>query len=237
MVPSQIPIVILCGGESLRFRTRSADFSKALAPIGDAPIICHIINRFRKIGCSQFIICVRDSDTEIGSFFKENPTFSHGVSVVKTGEDTPTGGRLKNIESLIKTDQFFLTYGDYLTDVCIESIYRQHLLKMPVATVMAARPRSAYGLMELTKYDQVQVFEEKPLLNHWVNGGLFVFSKEVFSFITKTSILETDVLSQLIKNNGLYAYRHAGFWQSMDTQKEHQILNEMWKSKNTPWIN
>ena len=235
MLPSQIPIVVLCGGESLRFRTRSADYSKALAPIGDVPIVCHIINRFRKIGCSHFIVCVRDSDVEISSFFKESSAFSYGLSVVKTGEYTPTGGRLKAIEDLIKTDQFVVTYGDCLSDVSIESVYNQHQEKKATATVMAAKPRSSYGILEVDENDAVTKFNEKPLLDYWVNAGLFIFNRQIFSYLNNESVLETDCLVKLVDNNQLMVYKHSGFWQAMDTPKEHELLVSMWASNNAFW--
>lgn len=231
-----LPTVILCGGESLRFRNASYDAPKTLAPIGKQPILVHILDRFRRFGISRFIVCVRDSDTEIAAFFEDNPEHAVGVEVISTGENVPTGARLKAIEQLISCNQFLMSYGDFLTDVDLDVFWETHLKGAVVSTILAVNPNSAYGILKFDPDGYVSDFQEKPKLQHWVNAGLFIFQKRVFEYLHENTVLETEGLSLLIEAHELQAYQHVGYWQSMDTPKEHRLLNEIWESGNVPWL-
>lgn len=229
-------MVILCGGESLRFRSATHDAPKTLAPIGPLPILVHIINRFRKCGHERFILCVRDSDREIAAFFNSFPQHALGVSIVPTGEEVPTGGRLKMVENLVNHEHFLVSYGDYLCDVNLNDFLNTHLLRPVVATILAVNPKSSYGILRFDPNSFVYDFQEKPKLEHWVNAGLFCFSHSVFDYLNEHTVLETEGLSDLIRERQLQAYQHFGFWQSMDTPKEHQLLQNIWDSGNAPWL-
>lgn len=235
-VTDNIPVVILCGGESLRFKSVDHDYHKALAPIGGKPILVHIIDRFKLFGLTEFIVCVRDSDNEIHAFFERTSNSSKGITIVRTGENTPTGGRLKHAEGLIGKREFFLCYGDCLNDVDVLYLLNQHRKKGVVATVTAVNPKSPSGIIDFEESGIAYRFREKPKLNHWINAGLFVFNTEVFNYLDNSSRLESDGLNRLIQNNQLFVYTHCGFWQSMDTLKEYQILKVIWESQKAPWV-
>lgn len=231
-----IPVVILCGGESLRFRNSDHDYHKTLAPIGGKPILLHIIDRFRMFGMSEFIVCVRNSDTEIHEFFKNEAVNSEGIRLIRTGENTPTGGRLKSLENLINEPEFYLTYGDCLNDVNPLSLIELHSRRETICTITAVNPKSPCGIIDFGNDGLVYRFREKPQLDHWVNAGLFVFNQDIFQYLNEHSTLESDGLNALIEKNQLSVFKHTGFWQSMDSPKEYQLLINLWETDNAPWL-
>ena len=160
------------------------------------------------------------------------------MTFVDTGEDTMTGGRLKKIREYIKDEEAFcFTYGDGLADVDISALIKFHKNHGKQATLTATLPPGRYGALKFGTKDIVESFHEKPGGDgSWVNGGFFVLSPNVIDLIKDDQTLwEAEPLMDLAKNNQLYAFKHDGFWQPMDTLREKNILNELWEKNNAPW--
>lgn len=227
--------VILCGGEGVRFRNNVLDVPKVLALIGNRPILWHILKYYRSFGHREFILCLGNNADEIRAFI-DNTEEDWEVTAVDTGLNTPTGGRVKKIESYIDSDNFFVNYGDGLADVDLARLLNFHLGHGKTATLTAVRPFSQYGLMSLDGSDQVVNFEEKPRMTKYVNGGFFVFRRSIFNYLNEDEPIETSLFTKLVHERELMAFRHEGFWKSMDTFKENVELNQMWQGKAARWV-
>lgn len=249
--------VILAGGLGTRLREETEIKPKPMVEIGGRPILWHIMKGFEGFGIKDFIICagykgfmikeyfdsfaMRMSDTtftfklgEISRNYTKSDIPKWSVTVVDTGEETNTGGRIKAVENLI-TGDFFCTYGDGLSDINLNELVKvANQNRKACAVVTAVRPVSKYGRL-IIENSQVVSFVEKPLQEEWISGGFFFFRKDIFKHLNMTSMLEQDVLVQLAKNKLLAAYKHDGFWQSMDTYRELLMLNEIWKSQTPKW--
>jgi glucose-1-phosphate cytidylyltransferase len=157
------------------------------------------------------------------------------IKIIDTGIDTTTAGRILRLQELIKSNNFMCTYGDGLADINLQNLVDFHLSKNTLATVTAVHPPSRFGELEIQDDGKVVSFQEKPLSNSYINGGFFVFNKEIFNIIDESKTLEDGLLSDLSIQNQLSAYVHDGFWQNMDTVREMRILNNYWQSKDAPW--
>jgi glucose-1-phosphate cytidylyltransferase len=219
--------VILCGGDSLRFQNFIFESSKVMASVNDKPLVWHIMKRYAESGFKDFILCVKDSDIDISKYF-ENPILDWRIQVLKTGEKTNTGGRLKLIEGHITDDNFMLTYGDGLSDLSISALLAFHLKHKKMATLTAVKPNSQYGILKIDESNAVLSFEEKPKMNDWINGGYFIFNRSVFDFINPELSLEMGLLYHLASIDTLAAFKYEGYWKSIDTYKEYLELNEKW---------
>jgi glucose-1-phosphate cytidylyltransferase len=224
--------VILCGGEGLRFKNDHLQTSKVMALIEDKPIIWHIMYHYSQFGVNRFILCVRDDDSQIKEYFENFEDWN--VSVIKTGDETPTGGRIKMIQPLIKNNTFFVTYGDGLADVNIELLLAFHTSKKALATLTAVRTYSQYGLLRTDNEGMVISFDEKPMLKEWVNGGFFVFSDKIFDILDFHKPLEESLISGLVSQKELYAFCHDGFWKSIDTYKDYKEAKTLISSYHPP---
>lgn len=226
MKTSSTPSVILCGGEGLRFRNTADIVQKVLVPVGEQPIIQRMMDIYAHHGVDTFYLCVRDDDTQIRKYFESNPQASgRKVSLVKTGNTTPTGGRVKAMESILQEEVFFLAYGDDLASVSLPDLVERHISMATTVTHSAARPRSPFGQPEINQQGMVQVFNEKPIMDDWVNAGFFVMNKRVFEYLIPGADLERETLPDLIASEELAAFQQKGFWQSMDTVKELSLSN------------
>ncbi len=227
-------VVILCGGKGTRMGKDLEGLPKALITIGDKPILWHIMKCYAYFGFNDFVLCLGHKGQDIVKYFKNSHEFK--IRFVDTGLETNTGGRIKKIERYIDSDIFFATYGDGLSDVNINSLLRFHKKHKRVATLTAASPRSTFGIIGIdSKSSAITHFEEKPLLDRWINGGFFVFNKEVFKYIKENDILERDSFARLVKDKESVAYKHHGFWECMDTYKDNLALNQLWVSGKAPW--
>lgn len=231
-VSSNIPVVVLCGGRGTRMG--SEDVPKPMFKIGTRPILWHIMKIYESFGFKNFILLLGYKKEKIIKYFKNHKGWN--IKFVDTGLDTNTAGRIKKIESFIKSDLFLVTYGDGLSDLNLQKLIDFHLRHKKIATLTSVRPYSQFGIMSINSHTNlVTHFKEKPLLDHWVNGGFFVFNREVFKYIKEDDILEKDTLIRLSKDKQLVAYKHQGFWMCMDTYKDNLLLNQLWNSKNVPW--
>lgn len=252
------PVVILAGGKGFRIREVTENIPKALAPIGPMPIILHVMSIYSYFGYKQFIICLGYKGDMIRSYFMDyrwkSPSLkiklgketsivdseSGGlegtdITFVDTGLETNTGGRIKRIEKFVETDEFLANYCDGLSDVDIERVHEYHRRKGKIATLVAVRPMSRYGVVTIEN-GLASSFKEKPALDDYVNGGFFVFNKQVFDYLDENSVLEREPLQKLAKEKQLAAYAHDKFWFGMDTYKEFEELNNFWETGAMPII-
>lgn len=218
--------VILCGGEGVRFKNEHLAVSKIMVEIQGKPLLWHIMRHYSQFGVIHFILCVKEDDEEIGSYFKQIKEWD--ILILKTGQDTPTGGRLKLAEPFVRSNPFFVTYGDGISNVDIHALLQLHHSKHTIATVTGVKARSQYGVLETSPQGIVTSFEEKPMLKDWINGGYFVFSKDIFQYITPDDSLEKCLLEVLVPKRELAAYYHYGFWKSIDTYKDYLEVSNVY---------
>jgi len=231
--------VILCGGRGTRLGEQGKSIPKALVEIGGRPVLWHLLNLYAHQGVNEFILCLGYLGEEIRQYFSSrnnNCRDNWKITPVDTGLDTNTGGRLKLVENHLRDEKsFHVTYGDGLADIDIQALTSFHTKHGRLATVTAVRPRSSFGLLQMDSDGVVTDFLEKPLMNDWVNGGFFVFEREVFDYLTEESVLECEPLQQLAKERRIVAYRHPGFWKCLDTYKDRLEFNRMWESGEAGW--
>jgi len=235
MPDKEIPVVILCGGKGARMGVHSQFLPKGLIPIGEKPILWHIMKIYSYFGFNQFILCLGYQGAKIREYFKDQKQWQ--INFVDTGLDTNTGGRIKAVERYIKQDTFFATYGDGLSDVNINQLLHYHSEHKKIATLLAVKPYSQFGIIEFSDSHSsaIKSFVEKPLLDHWINGGFFVFQREIFNYIEDNDVLEKEVFTRLVKKSELIAHKHHGFWKCMDTYKDCQELNNLWQDNKASW--
>jgi glucose-1-phosphate cytidylyltransferase len=225
--------VILCGGKGTRLRELTEALPKALVEIGGRPIVWHIMSTYAAHGFADFILASGHLGDQLTARFAGTAD-PWRVQIVDTGAETNTGGRIKQLEQVVRGDTFFATYGDGLADIDFEDLLAFHNAHGRIATVTAVRPRLSFGLVSLDADGIVTDFTEKPLLDQWVSGGFFVFDRRIFDYLDSDSVLEEAPLRALAAASELVAYRHQGFWRCMDTYKDHAELNQLWQS-GAPW--
>jgi glucose-1-phosphate cytidylyltransferase len=252
--------VILAGGLGTRISEESQLKPKPMIEIGGQPILWHIMKIYASYGITEFIICLGYKGYMIKEYFlnytlhfsdvtfdiKNNSVIYHQdisdpwkITLIDTGSETMTGGRIKRIEKYID-DTFCLTYGDGLSDINITNLIDFHKKQSKIATVTAVQPPGRYGALEFDSINTylVKSFLEKPCGDRaWINGGFFVLEPKIFELIENldTAIWEDAPLHNLVAMNQLAAYKHSGFWQSMDTMRDKNHLESLWSSDNIPW--
>lgn len=251
-------VVILAGGYGTRLSEETDIKPKPMVEIGDKPILWHILKFYSSYGFNDFIICLGYKGQFIKNYFLnylynsndlkiniENKTTNilsnncepWKISLIDTGIDSMTGGRIKRIKKYIEKDSnFLLTYGDGLSDVNLENLIKQHTLTKSIITLTAIQPEGRYGALTLNN-SKVKKFGEKlDSKSSWINGGYFVVNKKIFSYLKNDStIFEKQPLESLAKIGKLSAYKHNGFWQSMDTLRDKKKLTKIWNSGKAPW--
>ena len=227
--------VILCGGQGVRYTNMYVDMPKALAPIGNMPILWHLMKYLNFYGINKFVLCLGARGDEIRNYVDSLDQQTWDITCVETGINTPTGGRIKMIKPYIKDDIFLTTYVDGLSNININALYDFFKKSGKVAALTAVRPKSQYGIIEFDEGNVISRFDEKPLLSHYINGGFFIFNKLIFDFLSPEDVLEEQSFHKLIAKQELCAYLHEGFWKSMDTFKENMELNDMWMSGEAEW--
>ncbi len=232
-------LVILAGGRGSRISEETYDKPKPMIKIGKHPIIWHIIKYFLKYKVSEIIIAAGYKSEVIKKYFNNFKIKNTKITIVNTGLYSMTGYRIKKLEKYLKNQEnFFLTYGDGLSNVDINKLLKFHLKNKKIATLTAVRPPARFGKMKLNgKY--ITEFREKNQLDEGrINGGFFVFNKKIFRKIknNKKIILEHDVLPKLAFSRELCAYIHDDYWQCMDTLRDKNTLNKEWKKKPS-WKN
>jgi glucose-1-phosphate cytidylyltransferase len=225
--------------------------------IGGRPILWHIMKIYSRYGINDFIICVGYKGYIIKEYFANyymhmsdvtfdthdgartihsNDAEPWTVTVVDTGENTMTGGRVKRVQKYIGNEEFCLTYGDGVADINIDKLVEFHKKHRKYATITAVRPPARFGRLELSN-DRVSGFLEKPTGDgDWINGGFLILEPETLDYIKGDAVaLEGEPLETLAKEEKLMAYKHDGFWQPMDTVRDKSLLDELWASGRAPW--
>jgi glucose-1-phosphate cytidylyltransferase len=251
--------VILAGGLGTRLSEETSVLPKPLVEIGAEPILWHIMKIFSRHGVKDFIICCGYKGHLIKKYFQDfrvrgsSVTFDLGtsevsyidppgedwrVTLVDTGLETMTGGRLQRIRHLLGNDTFFMTYGDGVGDIDLTALLQFHQDHGKSATVTAVQPTGRFGAMYLKEDDSlVHAFNEKPNGDGtWISGGFFVLNPSIFGLLDgDETIWERGPMVQLTRQSELVAYRHYGFWHPMDTLRDKMVLNEMWASQTAHW--
>ena len=224
--------VILAGGRGTRISELTDKIPKPMIKIAGKPILYHIMKHYSKYGFKDFIVAAGYKKNIIIDFFKRKKIPNCRVKVVDTGLNTMTGGRLKRLEKYLKNETFMLTYGDGLSNVNLKRLLKFHKKHKKISTLTSARPPARFGAIKING-NQVTYFKEKSKLDEgWINGGFFVFEPEIFKFISGDhTYLEREPLQNISKKKQLYAYKHYGFWQCMDTLRDKELLEQIFKSK------
>ncbi len=205
-----------------------------MVKIGNIPIIEHIINYYSSFGVDQFYIAGGYKYKIIKQYFKKK---KH-IKILNTGLNTLTGKRIKLLEKYFKKNEdFFLTYGDGVSNININKLYKFHKKKKKFFTLSAVHPTARFGELKLSK-GKILNFQEKPqLLQGWINGGFFVVNSKFFKVLThKNVMLEREPIQKLIKLNEINAYQHKGFWYCMDNLRDKQVLDNLIREKKAKWI-
>lgn len=251
-------VVILAGGFGTRISEESHLKPKPMIEIGGRPILWHIMKIYSHYGYNDFVICLGYKGYAIKEYFAHyflhesdvtfdfntnEQTIHHAhaepwkVTLVNTGLETMTGGRLKRVKEYVGDEPFMLTYGDGVSNVNIKELVAFHQAHGKLATVTTVQPNGRFGSLDLGQNAEVLGFKEKPKGDGgWINAGFFVLDPKVIDYIAgDETTFETEPLQNLALDSQLQAYKHDGFWQPMDTLRDNQLLEELWKSKQSPW--
>jgi glucose-1-phosphate cytidylyltransferase len=251
-------VIILAGGLGTRLSEETTIKPKPMVEIGGKPILWHIMKLYSHYGFDDFIICLGYKGHVIKEYFtnyylhqaditfnlKDNSIQVHNnfsepwkVTLVDTGENTMTGGRLLRIKEFIGNNTFMMTYGDGVADVNIDDLLSFHKSKKKIATLTAAQPVGRFGALKINDDNLVTNFQEKPLVDGaWVNAGYFVLEPKVLEYIKDDgTMFERDPLQKLSSENQLNAFEHKGFWMPMDKLSDKVELERLWQTKNAPW--
>lgn len=249
-------VIILAGGFGTRFSEHTNILPKPMIPIGDKPILWHIMQTYAKFEHKDFYLALGYKAEVIKDYFLNyrslNADFtidldsgnvlSHQldqvdwkVTLVNTGNTTMTGGRIKRMKKFIGDEPFMLTYGDGVADINLDELLKFHRNHGKLVTMTAVRPAARFGELELEN-NIVKSFKEKPQMHEgWINGGFFIIEPGFFDFIDDDStLLEREPLEKATKLGQLMAYQHKGFWHCMDTKRDHDLLESLWKN-GAPW--
>jgi glucose-1-phosphate cytidylyltransferase len=248
---------ILAGGLGTRLSEETSIKPKPMVEIGGKPILWHIMKIYASYGFNEFVIALGYKGEVIKDYFLNYHHYYHNLTVetqsgkvithgkesenwtihlLDTGQDTQTGGRVKQIAEFIGNEAFMLTYGDGVCDVDINALVEFHKKNKKLATLTAVRPPARFGHL-VFEGEQVIRFDEKPQVGEgWINGGFFVLQPEIVNYIESNSTYwEREPLEQLATENQLCAYKHEDFWQCMDTLRDVQLLQKLWQEGNAPW--
>ncbi len=255
-------VVIFCGGKGTRLREETEFRPKPMLPIGNHPILWHIMKIYAAQGHQDFILPLGYKGEMIKDFFRNyqwltndvtlrlgrrascafhnhTDTVDWSVTLADTGENTLTAGRLKRVEHYLgNANHFFLTYGDGVGNVDVNAALAFHKKHGKILTVTAVHPPGRFGEMGMASDAAVTEFNEKPQVEAgWINGGFFVASRKLFDYLDDSDnlMLEQGPMSRLVADAQLMAYKHSGFWQPMDTFTEYTLLNRLWSEGKAPW--
>ncbi len=250
-------VVILAGGLGTRLSEVTDDRPKPMVEVGGQPILWHILNIYAAHGFNEFVLALGYKQDVVKNFFlhyrerhsdltvdlgagtktmKDTKAPNWKVHMVDTGLTTQTGGRVKALREWIGNETFMLTYGDGVANVDIKSLVAFHKSHGKLATVTAVRPAARFGEMKIAN-GQVMEFREKPQTETgWINGGFFVLEPKVLDYIAHDQMpWELEPLNKLTQEGQLMSFEHGGFWQPMDTLRDHRLLESLWQSGKAPW--
>jgi glucose-1-phosphate cytidylyltransferase len=251
-------VVLLAGGFGTRLAEETHARPKPMIEIGGMPLLLHIMKIYSRAGFDDFVVCLGYMGYFIKEYFSNFALhranvvydFANGtsryfdsvaepwrVALIDTGLDTMTGGRLKRVSEVVRSETFMMSYGDGVADIDVQDLLRFHREHGRAATITAVQPPGRFGALELGRGDQVTAFREKPLEDvGWINGGFFVLEPSVLDLLEgDETVWERTPLEQLAARGELMAYRHRGFWQPVDTLREKRLLEDLWASGRAPW--
>ena len=233
-------VAILCGGRGERLAEHAPSIPKPLVPIGERPILWHVISLHVAQGFTDFVLLTGARGDAIETFVhRERWPADVRIRCLDTGEDTPTGGRLHRAADVLGGERFCLAYADAVADIALGSLLEHHDRAGADATMAVVRPRLPFGVARLSDDgDHVHGFDEKPVSERWINAGFFCLEPTVLARLAPDSVLEREPLSSLARECRLAAYRHDGFWHCMDTPKDAAALNDLWDAgpAAAPWL-
>lgn len=252
-------VLLLAGGFGTRISEETQNLPKPMIPIGGKPILWHIMKIYSHYGFNEFVVLLGYKGYAIKEYFanyflhqsdvtidvKNNSIEVHNnssepwkVTLVDTGLNTMTGGRIKRVEDYINGEPFMLTYGDGVADIDIDALIKEHKRHGKAITMTAIQPEGRFGSLKFTNEKKIEAFEEKPKGDgNWINGGFFVCEPKVLDYITEgdQTIFERTPLENLANDGELYSYKHTGFWRPMDTLRDNKLLNELWDTNKASW--
>lgn len=261
IVPSDVPVFLLCGGLGTRLKEQTESIPKPMVPVGNRPILWHIMRTYARHGFRRFVLCLGYKAEAVKAWFlnyssmnsdftvelKSNNVTVHSVdhsddwevTLAYTGELTMTGARVARAAAkyLGEAQHLAVTYGDGLTDADLAGEFRHHLAHGKAGTVLGVNPPSRFGEIRIEE-GQVLEFQEKPdFRESWINGGYFFFRREVLEYLSpdESCVLEREPLIRLSRDRQLNVYQHRGFWACMDTQRDFDHLNKLWADGKAPW--
>lgn len=251
---ASVPVVIFCGGTGTRLKEETEFKPKPLVTVGGKPILWHIMKGYAHFGFTKFILCLGYKGTSIKEYFLRHKLLTsdfvmkggkvaefHGdtpeqeweVIFADTGEDTLTGERLLKVQKFIPAGEFMVTYGDGVSNIDVPALLSFHREKNLIGTITGVHPRSKYGLVAIDGARRVTSFDQKPVLHDYVNGGFMVFRQEFFRYLKPGQMIE-EALVSLAQERQLALYAHDDFWHCMDTYKDYEDLNALWRA-NPKW--
>lgn len=261
---SMPPAIILCGGQGTRLRDVTELLPKPMVPVGPHPIVWHIMKSYAAFGVSRFILCLGYKREAFINYFlnyheratdvtiqlgQEKKLVYHGghgeedweVTLADTGDRTMTGGRIARAAKYLKPDEqeFFLTYGDAVSNIDINALLQQHRQIGKMLTISAVHPAGRFGELGMNDDGTINGFHEKPQAEQgYINGGFMVARRDLVDRYLSPSealIFEQGPMNEVLADGQMGAYRHEGFWQCMDTAREHSLLSDLWDSGHAPW--
>jgi glucose-1-phosphate cytidylyltransferase len=236
---NSIPVAILCGGKGTRIARGDEDTPKPLVDVGGKPILWHVMALYAAQGFSDFVLLTgwqADRVAAAAAAFDEVQAGEWSVIALETGEETATGGRVSKARARLDSGTFALTYADGVADIDLAAELAFHRSHGGLSTLTVTRPASPWGEARIDNDGRVSGFVEKPQLENWINGGFMFLEPGAFDFIGEADILEERPLRELATAGELYAYKHEGFWDCMDTFKDALVLNELCADGTPPWL-
>ena len=247
-------VVILCGGRGARLKEETEFKPKPLVLIGNKPILWHIMKAYAHYGYNEFILALGYKGEMIKDYFlnerafvndftldapnnklefHDNHQHNFRITFAETGLESLTGERILKIKKYLTDEEFMVTYGDGVSDININKLIDFHRKQKTLSTITGVHPRSKYGVVEIDKDKELATeFAQKPLTQHYINGGFMVFNKTALDYFDEGTM--ENIFPKLIKERQLSVYRHDGFWKSMDTYNEMEELNKLWET-DRPW--
>jgi glucose-1-phosphate cytidylyltransferase len=213
-------------------RAGGEELPKPLVEIGGRPVLWHVMSLYAAQGFGRFLLLTGNGHGAVEGFAER---LAWDVRCLDTGADTPTGGRLHRAREELGGGTFCLTYADGVADIDLSALLGFHAERGGAATITVVRPASPWGVADLSDEGRVEGFREKPRLDSWVNGGFMVMEPRALDAIGPDDVLERAPLERLAGAGELYAFRHEGFWDCMDTYKDTLLLNELWERGEAPW--